>query len=109
MKIKINKTTSSENELWLEIVDISEIVTGDTIEYIENSFVIKKGTPSAICKWKIVDKNNLNIIPRINDGVEFVNGQLPSHLYNAWNKSENNFVELMADWVNNEMITDIIN
>jgi hypothetical protein len=108
MKIKLNKTTSSGKDLWVEITNVLEITTGNTVKYIEDSFINQQGSPLAICKWRIVDENNTNIIPPVSDNSEFMNGQLPSDLYDIWNKTEENFAELMAQYINSTIVSNII-
>lgn len=108
MKIKLNKTTSSGKDLWVEITNVLEITTGNTVKYIEDSFINQQGSLLAICKWRIVDENNINIIPPVSDNSEFMNGQLPSDLYNIWNKTEENFAELMAQYISSTIVSNII-
>jgi len=108
MKIKLNKTTSSGKDLWLEIINVLEITTGNTVKYSENSFVNQPGGPLVICKWRILDENNANIIPPVSDNSEFMNGQLPSDLYDMWNKTEENFAELMAQYISTTIVSNII-
>jgi hypothetical protein len=108
MKTKLDKTTSNGKELWLEVSDISEITTGNTIEHIGTSSFNRDGITMAVCKWKIVDENNVVIIPPTSDSLRYINGTLPSSSYNQWNKTEENFIQLMAESLNSALISNLI-
>jgi hypothetical protein len=98
MKIKLNKTTSTGKELWLEVTNITEITSGPTTEFIgASSFdVSKSGSNVAICNWKVVDVNNTIIIPPPSGTLQFVHGSLPAGLYSQWDKTEEQFGTLLV-------------
>lgn len=108
MKIKLDSTVSNSKELWLEVTDISEITTGNTIEHIGTSSFSRDGTAIAVCKWKIVDENNVVIIPPATDSFQYVHGTLMSSSYAQWDKTEENFIQLMAQSLNSALVSNLL-